>query len=449
MIALDDTLAAIATPSGAGAARAIVRLSGPDTMTCLRAVFTPSDGWPQIHSLLPHVLSGELAGDLPHPCDAYIWPSSRSYTRQPAAELHTLGSPPLVKAALRTVCAHGARLARPGEFTLRAFLAGRLDLTQAEAVLGVIDSQDRQSLAVALQQLAGGLAGPLGKLRGDLLDLLADLEAGLDFVEEHIEFVSAEEVIRRLAAAKCELESLVESLRSRSLDAELPRVALIGWPNTGKSSLFNALAGQDRSMVSTVAGTTRDYLQATVEIGGLECVLVDTAGFQATIEFDTISSAAQRMAGMQSQHADLRLLCIDATRSFNPWEQERLELDGEALVVLTKCDRPKTVTLDRPAVETSALTGAGLARLRSEIARRLNGRPIGHAVASTATRCRSSIEQAIVNLNAAGRLADECAGDELVAAETRMALDELGKVTGTIYTEDLLDRIFSRFCIGK
>jgi tRNA modification GTPase len=167
------------------------------------------------------------------------------------------------------------------------------------------------------------------------------------------------------------------------------------------------------------------------------------------VAFDTISAAAQRMTSTQSQQADLRLLCIDATRPLNRWEQERLEQDREALVVLTKCDRPKSLLLDRPAFETSAMTGNGLAELRVEIAARLNARPVGHAVASTAARCRSSIEQAVVNLDAAGRLAGERVGDELVAALARSALDELGKVTGAIYTEDLLDRIFSRFCIGK
>lgn len=449
MLALDDTIAALATPPGAGAARAIVRISGPDAIVCLRACFQPSDGWPDDRSLSSRILGGELNDGLRLPCDAFLWPSRRSYTRQPAAELHTLGSPPLVEAALGTVCGHGARLAQPGEFTLRAFLAGRLDLTQAEAVLGVIDSQDRETLQVALQQLAGGLAGPLGKLRGDLLDLLADLEAGLDFVDEHIEFVTVEEVVGRLAAAQSQLESLAETLLSRSLGAETPRVALTGWPNTGKSSLFNALTGHERSMVSTVAGTTRDYLQATVELGGLECVLVDTAGIETAADLGSISAAAQRLAGVQSQQADLCLLCIDATRPLNRWEQERLARGAEALVVLTKCDLPKTVSLDRPAIDTSAFGGVGLAELRREIAARLNARPVGHAVASTAARCRSSIEQAIGSLSTAGRLAEERAGDELVAAETRAALDELGKVTGAIYTEDLLDRIFSRFCIGK
>ncbi|MEX2016602.1 MAG: GTPase, partial [Candidatus Hydrogenedentales bacterium] len=198
-----------------------------------------------------------------------------------------------------------------------------------------------------------------------------------------------------------------------------------------------------------VAGTTRDYLRATVEFGGMECVLVDTAGFETAAEPDTILAAAQHMTNAQDRNADLRLLCIDATRSINPSEQDRLEQDCEALVVLTKCDRPKTASLDRRALQTSAVTGEGIEELRMRVAARLNARPAGHAVASTAARCRASIEQAIECLRTAARIAEERAGDELVAAETRLALDELGKITGAIYTEDLLDRIFSRFCIGK
>jgi tRNA modification GTPase len=457
MLDFDDTIAAIATPPGVGAARAIVRISGPSTVDCLRACFEPSGGWPDNRATAPRILPGEMIGAMRIPCDAYLWPSQRSYTRQPAVELHTIGSPALVAAVLRTVCRHGARLAQPGEFTLRAFLSGRLDLTQAEAVLGAIDSQDRPSFEAALNQLAGGLAGPLGKLRGDLLDLLADLEAGLDFTEEHIEFVASDEVARRLAAATSELESLVATLWSRSISAELPRVSLVGWPNTGKSSLFNALLGNERSLVSTLAGTTRDYLQATVNLCGVECDLVDTAGFEEAADPDSISAAAQRLSGAQSQHVDLHLLCLDATRPLNEWEQERLQQDREAIVVLTKCDLGVGQTFlsalsrwfDRPPVKTSSRTGAGLDALRQKVASRLHEQVVGHAVASTSERCRSSVEQAIENLKTAARLANEHAGDELIAAETRLALNEIGKVTGAIYTEDLLDRIFSRFCIGK
>ena len=449
MLALDDTIAAIASPPNAGAARGIVRISGPNAPQCLRACFQPAAGWPEPPSFSPRVLRGELTGRRRLPCDLYVWPTRRSYTRQPAGELHTIGSPPLVEAALRTLCEHGARLAQPGEFTMRAFLAGRLDLTQAEAVLGVIDSHDRRTLEIALQQLAGGLAGPLAQVRGDLLDLLADIEAGLDFVEDDIEFVSAEEVSRRISAAQATLQSLAERMATRSLAAEAPRVVLLGWPNTGKSSLFNALVGGEHAIVSPVAGTTRDYVHAAIHLDGIECLLVDTAGCDAAVTPKTIAAAAQQMTHEQGLHAELRLLCLDSTRPLNAWERSRLEQDRDALLVITKCDQSSVLSVDRAALATSAHTGAGLEQLRREVARRLNAQPGGNAVVSTAARCRSSIEQARASLATAGFLAEQRAGDELIAAETRLALDELGKVTGAVYTDDILDRIFNRFCIGK
>jgi tRNA modification GTPase len=365
------------------------------------------------------------------------------------AELHTPGAPPLVEMALGTVCDHGARLAEPGEFTLRAFLAGRIDLTQAEAVLGVIDAHDRRALDIALAQLAGGLAAPLAKLRGDLLDLLADLEAGLDFADEHIEFVTVEEVLHRLNGARCQLQSLAETLWARSSPAESPRVALVGWPNTGKSSLFNALAKCDRSMVSPTTGTTRDYLQASVNLDGLECVLVDTAGIETVADGDGITAAAQSMTKAQDKAADLRILCIDAARPPNEWELGRLREDRQSLVVLTKCDLATIAALDRQAIATSAVTSQGLDELQAAIVSRLSARSPGHAVASTAARCRASVERAVESVTTACRLVEQNSGEELIAAEVRVALDELGKITGAVYTEDVLDRIFSRFCIGK
>jgi tRNA modification GTPase len=399
--------------------------------------------------LVPRVLPGELRCAAALPCAAFLWPSRRSYTREPSAELHTIGSAPLVEAALQAVCACGARLAEPGEFTLRAFLAGRIDLTQAEAVLGVIDAQDRRALEVAIAQLAGGLAGPLGKLRGELLDLLADLEAGMDFAEEHIEFVSAAEVSRRLGHVRSRLQTLAETLVARSFTGELPRVVIIGWPNTGKSSLYNALTAGDGAMVSSAAGTTRDYLQCKVDFAGLECILVDTAGTDRVARPESIDAAAQVMAESQRQLADLQILCIDSSRPPNQWERERLRVNGESLVVLTKCDAPRIASLDRSAIETSAATGQGVERLQAAIAARVTAKPAGHAVASTAARCRDSVERAIECVTNAFRLVELGTGDELVSAEIRHALDELGKITGAVYTEDVLDRIFSRFCIGK
>ena len=403
------------------------------------------------------------------PCDVYLWPGPRSYTRGPLAELHLLGSPPLLWAAMKALCAVGARPAEPGEFTMRAFLAGRIDLTQAEAVLGVIDAQGRQQLDTALAQLAGGLSGPLSQIREALLLSLANLEAGLDFVEEDIEFISRHELAEGLAGVKANLDDLLEQIRTRSSATAATRVVFIGSPNVGKSSLFNALvavatnggnssrASWPRALVSPEAGTTRDYVTAMLLLDGCECELVDTAGTDARLE-DALSVAAQKAGAAQRSQSQLKILCIDATRPLDDSERQWLDAtrDERSLVVLTKCDRlldRVTLSIDAEQADmlTSSVTGEGVRELQEALRRKLGFLDVDESqvVPATALRCRENIAAAGEAIQRAQRLADAMAGDELVAAEIRIALDELGKVVGTVYTDDVLDRIFSRFCIGK
>ncbi|HEV3005399.1 MAG TPA: GTPase, partial [Pirellulales bacterium] len=373
MLDPDDTIAAIASAPG-GAARGTVRVCGPDVVACVAKCFLPNDGTPLTTVRRPTSLAGRvrlegftslLVADL------LLWPTARSFTRQPTAELHTLGSPPLLDAVLRQVCAAGARLARPGEFTLRAFLAGRLDLTQAEAVLGVIDATDRRELDAALTQLAGGLGGPLRQLRERLLDLLAHLEAGLDFADEAIEFIDAGELESQLASAGNEVERLAAQMASRGEAACHIRAVLIGRPNAGKSSLFNVLtAGAAGAIVSDQPGTTRDWLHARLVLDGVECVLIDTAGFDAeTCGSPGIAASAQSLSAEERWRADLEILCLDATRPLVAWEREQSPQRGEAtrLVVWTKCDRALASSDWPGAIATSSVTGMGLGDLRTRL----------------------------------------------------------------------------------
>ena len=527
MHALDDTIAAIASPPG-GAAWGMVRLSGPGLRDCLERCFRPS---PYVH--LPSITAPTaIAGFLwlrdlvsPLPCDLYLWPARRSYTGQSVAELHTLGSPPLLEMVLRAVCAGGARLAEPGEFTLRAFLAGRIDLTQAEAVLGVIDATDTTSLHAALSQLAGGLATPLYRLRDTLLDLLAHLEAGFDFADEDLPFIAEEQLSLQLDKVTREVNRLIERMASRADSAESIRVVLLGRPNTGKSSLFNALAQSAGALVSDQPGTTRDYLTAQLNLDGVKCQLVDTAGMESVPDSHaTIAHAAQMASIEQRRQAHVELLCIDATRPPDPWEQDELSQadDRRRIVVLTKVDGsgqaqtahrlpsvggdsvgdstaaglpsvggdsvgdstaagyplPTPVfpaTLSSPqtsfpsqsptespptvrrfvhegnVVETSSVTGQGLRKLRMAIREAvLNATgPRGDVVAGTAVRCADSLRAAAECLDRGQRLIQQAGGEELIASEIRNALTEIGKVAGAVYTEDVLERIFSRFCVGK
>jgi tRNA modification GTPase len=452
---LHDTIAAIASAPG-GALRGIVRLSGPDVLLIVSRVFAAHPPASDVNPVAASIIDGQIT--LPRdlracPAKLYLWPTARSYTRQPSAEFHLPGSPPLLEAALEAVCQAGARLARPGEFTLRAFLAGRLDLTQAEAVLGVIDARGQAELATSLQQLAGGLARPLHDLRGRLLDLLAHLEAGLDFADEDIEFISTEQVASDLSAAAAELQAIAAQLTSRAEAGRLPRVVLLGRPNAGKSSLLNALAGGDPAIVSPIAGTTRDYVACRVQLEGIECLLIDTAG-ETSHAVEPVEAAAQAAMREQAEQADVTLVCIDST--YGMTAAELLATQSESrIVVWTKCDLTAANGLrtDRevhPFIKTSSRTGQGIAELKNAITAMLQAAPAeASAVASTAQRCRDSLRHAAEALAQASDAAKSQRGEELVAAEVRSALDELGQVVGAVYTDDVLDRVFSRFCIGK
>jgi tRNA modification GTPase len=457
---IDDTIVALASAPG-GSYEGIIRLSGPDVVAILERVW---DGQGRgLDHRSPAVLEGtfrferDTGREVRIPAMVYLWPTARSYTRQPLAELYLAGSPPLLDLAVRVLCQQGARLARPGEFTLRAFLAGRLDLTQAEAVLGVIEARDQSELQTALAQLAGGLSGQLAELRNQLLDLLAHLEAGLDFVDEDIEFITREELQSQVAAAATKVQRIADQLQTRNeTSATAPRVVFMGEPNAGKSSLLNALAGAPAALVSPIAGTTRDYLVKLVTIGSRQVQLIDTAGIEAVAAEDVVAADAQALSSQQHQQADLLLLCIDSSRPLSPWTREELMHVPPVprIVVATKTDQaggtPDLTSFTPSVIHTSSHTGAGLDDLRSAIAAALD-QPVSDTlvVPSTALRAGASLQAAATALATAADLANNAASEEWIAAELRLALDELGQILGAVYTDDILDRVFSRFCIGK
>ena len=490
---IEDTIVAIASPPGSGV-RGIVRLSGPKTLSCLARSFVvdpdasdngAADQFDALKSA--SVLQGNLklveaeANDDGEatllPGKLMVWPDERSFTRQPSAEFHTIGSTPALQMAVKSLCREGARMAEPGEFTMRAFLSGRIDLTQAEAVLAVIDSQNRNQLDVALGQLAGGLAGELDGIRNQLLGALAELEAGLDFVEEDIEFISNEEMVGKLVAGQESLSQMLQKIDSRDRTQAQFRVGLFGLPNAGKSSLFNAMTGADQAIVTDLAGTTTDLVTATCRFESVSYKLVDTAGAETDQPADSISFQAQQHRQAETDRSDLSILCISVNEIPDPvaaikdldilpdWHRQQLATEDSGwIVVFTQCDLLDPEVLadcekllvqqpDRQTeiVLTSSVQQLGMDRLSKLIARAVVEFQTAEASVVTATVLRTSecLRASLAAIESATEAATLQLGDEIVASEVRAGLDSLGQIVGKVYTDDILDVVFGQFCIGK
>ena len=465
---LNDTIVALASAPGSGG-RGIVRISGADVKNVVSSHFTPADAarWESTRVAELHVGEWRLLIDSPWgdaplrnglrlPVAVCFWPTNRSYTGQALVELHLVSSPPLLEALLTQLTQTGCRAARPGEFTLRAFLAGRLDLLQAEAVLGVIDAADHEELELALRQLAGGISHQIAAFRSDLLDLLAELEAGLDFVEEDIEFVSRESLSRRIGDAQQKVAELCDQASRRLTSSSRPKVVLAGLPNAGKSTLLNALSGQSAALVSDVCGTTRDYLRVPFDRDGLNVDLIDTAGWDKAAS--GIDAVAQQMRDEQWQNAELIVWCSDLSADDRQREEdEQLFADvsrerHRLLRIGTKADRQSASIIASPStIAVSATTRLGLdelcKRMRETLA--IDTRGQRQLLGMTASRCQESLLGARAALRRTEDAISLGIGEDLIVIELRDVLEHLGHIVGAVYTDDVLDRIFSKFCIGK
>jgi len=460
------TICAIATGTAA-AARGAIRIAGPDTVGILKSAIKPIvnsqfESKKATRSTVPFPL-GDPFGDLE--VDVWLWPTHRSYTGSPSAELHMIGNQILLNRVLQILAKQGARIAEPGEFTLRAFLSGRMDLTQCEAVLGAINATNDRQFEVALHQLAGGLSQPLRQVRTSLIELLADLEAGLDFVDEDISFISHDEVVNRIADAQKAIKLLVDQLSQRSHTRATLDAVLTGSPNAGKSSLLNALTGNATAIVHSQAGTTRDYLRSELTLNGRSIDLVDTAGvehFLTSPSSNEVDGLAEDMTASQRETARLLLYCVDSTLSETSL---RKEIESYSTLrnnhldtwwVWTKCDssEPPPIGIELPksalVFRTSSRDSSGLSELTQAIFHWHDSEAAeaSMVVGATAIRCQASLQEALSALINA-RLALEQGGDEVVAGELRLALEAIGCVAGEVYTDDILDALFSRFCIGK
>ena len=434
---MTDTIFALATPPGRGAI-AILRLSGSETDAALAALGAP-DLKPRYASLRTLAHEGRRLDE----ALVLRFPGPSSYTGEDSAELHLHGGRAVVEAVSEALVALGLRIADPGEFTRRAFENGRMDLAQAEAVADLIDAETAAQAAQALGQLDGRLSETYAGFRRDLLKALSLVEAEIDFPDEEVPDNLARTAGPLLDGLIADLQGALADARRGERVREGYRIVLIGETNAGKSSLFNALVAREAAIVTPIAGTTRDVLDADLIIGGYAVTLSDTAGLRDSD--DPIEAEGVRRARARAEQADLRLW----VRA--PGDPEGVAADfvrpGD-LIVLTKADLDRAAPPDREAISVSTVTGEGLAALHDWIAARL-ARDLSGAdfPAVTRERHRRRLEEALAAV-VAGRhaldVAPEMAGDDL-----RRAAEALSRVTGAIGVEDILGEVFSSFCIGK
>lgn len=439
-----DTIAAIATAPGAGGV-GIVRLSGPAALSIAQAICARELRARHAH----HVRFRDGDGAVLDDGLALAFPGPASYTGEDVVELQAHGSPVVLQQLLARCRTLGARLARPGEFSERAFLNGRLDLAQAEAVADLIAAGDERAARAARRALDGVFSERCEALAAELLHLRIFVEAMIDFSDEPIDTLGGDEVARRIdALADTLAQLLVEAEQGRRLRDGLHAV-ILGPPNAGKSSLLNALAGVERAIVTDIAGTTRDLLHETLRIGGVELTLVDTAGLRS--EGDAIEREGMRRARAELQRADLALVVLDGRDAATGWAQVEDAIIGVAdrIVVHNKADLQDAPARPGDALQVSARTGFGLDALRDALQARLGGDTLAGEGAFTARqRHVDALRDAADAVDAArGTLAAQHL--ELAAESLRIAHDAIGAITGAILPDDLLGHIFSSFCIGK
>ena len=439
-----DTIAAPVTPPGYGGV-GIVRVSGPGAAAVADAIAPPR---PPAHRAALRAFLDANGRSLDRGL-ALWFPAPGSYTGEDTLELHGHGGPAVVDAVQARCLELGARAARPGEFTERAFLNGRLDLAQAEAVADLIESSDAAGARAALRSLEGAFSDRVHGLADELTALRAWIEAALDFPEDEIDFLADTALRGRLDALDRAFgDTRAEAASGRRLVEGLT-VVIAGAPNAGKSSLLNALAGADSAIVTEIAGTTRDVLRESIRIDGVPFTLLDTAGLRATD--DPVESEGVRRAEAALAGADRVLLVVDATA---PASERPALPDGVVVdIVRNKIDLTAEAPGARDAdgareLRVSATTGAGLDALRTHLHGLLGTGPEGGAF-SARRRHLDALDRAHAALQAARAELDRSGAGELAAEQLRAAQTELGTITGETTTEDLLGEIFSRFCIGK
>ncbi len=452
MFSVDDTIVAIATPGGRGGI-GVVRISGPQSAGIATSLTRHQAALEPRHATFARFQSSGPAGAADQVILTFF-PGPHSYTGEDVVEISGHGSPVLLRAIVESAMVEGARLAEPGEFTLRAFLHGRIDLVQAEAVRDLIDAVTPLQARAAYDQLEGTLTSEIAGVDRRLFDLSVRLEASLDFPEEGYHFVESGDAAREIAGIIGQLDALLASASRGRLIREGLHVALAGRPNAGKSSLFNCLAGQGRAIVTDTPGTTRDLVTETVDVGGIPMTFVDTAGVHGgAIEPVEVEGIARAVAVRDVAH--VILVVLDRSRALDGDDRALLEATAARprVIVANKSDLPPAwdagALNGAAAIVLSATTGQGVERLRAALVEAAAGEPLRDVPAITNIRHVDLLSGARAALARAEAAAGAATPEEFVLADLNEARRRLEEVTGARTSDDVLHEIFARFCIGK
>lgn len=455
-----DTISAVATALGEGGI-GIVRLSGPKAIEFVQKFFVRPSGkpWPSLPS--HQVLYGYLLNEEQEKVDeviVLIMKGPRSYTREDVVEIHCHGGTAVIKRILSLTLRQGARLAEPGEFTKRAFLNGRLDLSQAEAVIDVIRAKTDASLRVAMGQLGGNLSQTIKTMRQGLLEMIAHLEVTIDYPEEDIEEMTAQEVQSKIKGLQKQITDLLASAKTGRILREGLKTVIVGKPNVGKSSLMNALLRENRAIVTAIPGTTRDVIEETVNIEGFPLTLLDTAGIRTT--GDEVEKIGVEKSRQLIDQADLILLLLDISRPFDEEDKEIIELlqNKNVLIVFNKSDLPTQLNQalvlqelpGQDSITVSLEQEQGVKELEAILVQKIQGGAVvTEATYVTQVRHIDLLEQSETHLSEANTAINAGFPPDCIVTDLREAWETLGFITGDSIQQDLVNQIFHQFCVGK
>ena len=451
-INLEDTIAALSTPPGEGG-MAVIRVSGKEAVSLCQFFFrSPKNG--KLSQAPTHTIHyGRFVdekGEMVDEVLANLFRSPHSYTGEDVVEINCHGGVRVTKRILEILTRGGARHAEPGEFTKRAFLHGKMDLTQAEAVLDLIRSRSDLSLETALQQLQGGLSKKIIRLKDSLMKIYAHFEASLDFPDEHLEVDSKEKFLKRIEEMDGEISSLIASFQRGQAMREGILTVIVGRPNVGKSSLLNTLLQRDRALVSEIPGTTRDALEETLEIGGVALRLVDTAGLAAS--GDTLNRLGMERTKRYMEEGTLFLFLVDGSAPWTSEDQAILnQLEGKNyLFVVNKIDLTQKLDLkNQSPCLISCLNQKGIEALVKRIEEKIETMNFHESTTLTRLRHKQAFEKSLGSLRKSQQALQEDLSAEFILEDLKKAVEALQELVGEVYSEDLLDVIFQEFCIGK